>query len=101
MVSSEGYTYLDLDVQTKNWVFEQMRSLAEDWIGNKFRLVGSAVYGLRKYKRGANLSGETKNLINELINQVFLEWLNCCPKTLCLFSYNKSMKMYIKKFLFS
>ena len=61
MVSSEGYTYLDLDVQTKNWVFEQMRSLAEDWIGNKFRLVGSAVYGLRKYKRGANLSGEKKN----------------------------------------
>ena len=58
MVSSETYSFLDLDTGTKNWIFEQMRLLAEEWIGKKFRLVGSAIYGLRKYKRGAKLSGQ-------------------------------------------
>ena len=41
VVSSETYSFLDLENSTKKWIFEQMRLLAEDWIGNKFKLVGS------------------------------------------------------------
>ena len=60
MVSSERYQFLDLDFSTKRWVFDTMLPLAEKWIGNKFRLIGSNVYGLRKYTRGARLAGQDK-----------------------------------------
>ena len=49
VVSSETYSFLDLENSTKNWIFEQMRLLAENWIGNKFKLVGSGKPSEKKY----------------------------------------------------
>ena len=70
IVSSEKYWFLDLDVGTKKSIFEQMRPLAEKWIGNKIQLMGTAAYGLRKYTRGATLGGHVDRLDTHVISAI-------------------------------
>ena len=69
-VSAGNYWFLRLDEATKKSVFEQMRPLAEKWIGNKFELVGTSAYGLRKYTRGATLGAHVDKLDTHVISAI-------------------------------
>ena len=66
VVSSEKYWLLDLDESTKKSLYRLLVPLVEQWIGNKFTLIGYNVYGLRKYTRGAYLAGTFQYLLNML-----------------------------------
>ena len=69
-VSSERYWFLDLESSTKSYVFQLLKQLAENWIGNKFRLTGTTAYGLRKYKRGATLTAHLDHMKTHVISAI-------------------------------
>ena len=66
----QGYWYLELERATKNHVFEKLRPMAEDWIGNKLRLTGTSVYGIRKYTRGATLAGHLDHMRSHVVSAI-------------------------------
>ena len=66
----QGYWYLELERATKNHVFEKLRPMAEDWIGNKLRLTGTSVYGIRKYTRGAFLAGHLDHMKSHVVSAI-------------------------------
>ena len=66
----QGYWYLELERATKNHVFEKLRPMAEDWIGNKLRLTGTSVYGIRKYTRGATLAGHLDHMKSHVVSAI-------------------------------
>ena len=62
LVSKENYFFLNLERNAKEEVFEKLRVLAQEWIGDVVELAGTSVYGIRKYTRGANLLGHLDHL---------------------------------------
>ena len=64
------YWFLDLEEHTKSAIFNSLRPLAESWVGNKFRLAGTAVYGLRKYTRGANLDAHLDHMKTHVVSAI-------------------------------
>ena len=66
----QGFWLLDLEQTTKNTVFEKLRPMAEDWIGNKLRLTGTSVYGIRKYTRGAFLAGHLDHMKSHVVSAI-------------------------------
>ena len=66
----QGFWLLDLEQTTKNTVFEKLRPMAEDWIGNKLRLTGTSVYGIRKYTRGATLAGHLDHMKSHVVSAI-------------------------------
>ena len=66
----QGFWLLDLEQTTKNAVFEKLRPMAEDWIGNKLRLTGTSVYGIRKYTRGAFLAGHLDHMKSHVVSAI-------------------------------
>ena len=46
-VSRENYFYLPLSQNTLDDIFQRLLPIAETWIGNKIKLVGAQVYGIR------------------------------------------------------
>ena len=69
-VSSERYWFLDLEARTKSYIFSLLKTLAEEWIGNKFRLTGTTAYGLRKYKRGATLAAHLDHMNTHVVSAI-------------------------------
>lgn len=51
-------------------MFNTLRPLAETWIGNKFRLLGTAVYGLRKYTRSATLGAHLDHMKTHVVSAI-------------------------------
>eukprot|EP00090_Calanus_glacialis_P012116 TRINITY_DN20559_c0_g1_i1.p1 TRINITY_DN20559_c0_g1~~TRINITY_DN20559_c0_g1_i1.p1 ORF type:complete len:255 (+),score=29.38 TRINITY_DN20559_c0_g1_i1:46-765(+) len=69
-VSRENYFYLPLSQNTLEVVFKDLLPLAERWIGNKIRLTGTAVYGIRKYTRGAKLAAHIDHMETHVISAI-------------------------------
>jgi len=70
LVSNENYKFLKIDRKTSDSVFEQLKDLAEKWIGNRIELIGTAVYGLRKYTRGAYLLSHLDHLETHVVSAI-------------------------------
>ena len=62
LVSSENYKFLNLENSLRQEIFEELRVLAQKWIGDELELAGTPVYGIRKYGRGAFLLGHLDHL---------------------------------------
>ena len=69
-MSRENYFYLPLSQNTLEVVFKDLLPLAERWIGNKIRLTGTAVYGIRKYTRGAKLAAHVDHMETHVISAI-------------------------------
>jgi len=70
LVSSENYLYGAIDKKTINSVFDDLRPLAEKWIGNKIELLGTSIYGIRKYTRGAWLLSHLDHLKTHVVSAI-------------------------------
>ena len=62
LVSRENYFLLNLERSVKEEIFDKLRVLAQEWIGDVVELAGTSVYGIRKYARGAFLLGHLDHL---------------------------------------
>ena len=69
-VSRENYFYPPMSQNTLGVVFKDMLPLAERWISNKIRLNGTAVYGIRKYTRGAKLAAHVDHMETHVISAI-------------------------------
>ena len=69
-MSRETYYYLDLDRQVQEQVFKELRQGAEAWIGHRIELVGTALYGIRRYTRGARLQPHLDHLKSHVISAI-------------------------------
>ena len=49
LISRENYFYRGLDRKLLEDIFAQMKPMAEEWIGNKIRLQGTSIYGIRRW----------------------------------------------------
>ena len=47
LVSAENYFIMDLDHSLKREVFERLRVLAQQWIGDVVEIAGTSIYGIR------------------------------------------------------
>ncbi|XP_023343650.1 uncharacterized protein LOC111713088 [Eurytemora carolleeae] len=70
LVSTEHYQMLKIDPSVISSVFEELKPLAEKWIDNRIELVGTAVYGLRKYTRGAWLHAHLDHLRTHVVSAI-------------------------------
>ena len=69
-VSKENYFYLGLNQNTLTEVFNKLHPLAEAWIDHKIKLIGTRVYGIRKYTRGAKLAAHVDHLETHVISAI-------------------------------
>lgn len=69
-VSRENYFYLPLSQNTLDDIFQRLLPMAERWIGNKIKLIGAQVYGIRKYTRGATLAQHVDHLRTHVISAI-------------------------------
>ena len=70
LVSAENYHFLNLERGVKEDIFEKLRVLAQDWIGDIVELAGTSVYGIRKYSRGAFLLGHLDHLRTHVVSAI-------------------------------
>ena len=49
LVSRENYFYQPLEKKLLEDIFARMKPMAEKWIGNKIKLAGTSIYGIRRY----------------------------------------------------
>ena len=70
LVSAENYFIMDLDHSLKREVFERLRVLAQQWIGDVVELAGTSIYGIRRYTRGAWLLGHLDHLKTHVISAI-------------------------------
>ena len=69
-VSRENYFYLDLGRNTLDEIFKKLLPLAERWIDHKVELIGTTVYGIRKYTRGAKLAAHVDHLETHVLSAI-------------------------------
>jgi len=69
-VSRENYFYLPLDKNTLENIFGSLLPLAEKWIDYKTKLIGTSVYGIRKYTRGSKLAAHVDHLKTHVISAI-------------------------------
>ena len=69
-VSRENYFYLPLNPNTLKDIFTKLRPLAEAWIDHKIQLIGTQVYGIRKYTRGARLAAHVDHLKSHVVSAI-------------------------------
>merc|ERR1712083_130746 len=62
IVSRENYWFRPLDQSLLQDIFAHMKPMAEEWIGGKVGLVGTSIYGIRRYTRGAWLLSHLDHL---------------------------------------
>jgi len=70
LVSRENYYIANLDVNTAKSVFTQLKPMAEKWIKNRIELVGTSIYGIRKYTRGAWLLSHLDHLKTHVVSAI-------------------------------
>ena len=69
-VSRGNYFYLPLTQRTMAIIFKKLLPLAEKWIKNQIKLFGTAIYGIRKYTRGARLAAHVDQMQTHVISVI-------------------------------
>ena len=69
-VSRENYHFIHLSQLAVDSIAEKFLPLAESWIGGKVKLKNTAVYGLRRYTRGATLAAHVDHMATHVISAI-------------------------------
>merc|ERR1719278_143671 len=70
LINREIYFYLGLDVKLQKEIYREMRQLAQTWIKNRVELIGTSIYGIRKYTNGAKLMPHLDHMETHIISAI-------------------------------
>lgn len=69
-VSRGTYHYLRLDPALQQHIYRELREHAQAWIRGRVELIGTAIYGIRKYTRGAKLMPHLDHMETHVISAI-------------------------------
>jgi len=70
LINREMYFYLGLDVKLQQEIYREMRQRAQAWIKNRVELIGTSIYGIRKYTNGAKLMPHLDHMETHVISAI-------------------------------
>jgi len=70
LINREMYYYLGLDVKLQEDIYRDLRKRAQAWIKNSVELIGTSIYGIRKYTHGAKLMPHLDHMETHVISAI-------------------------------